>query len=190
MIDWAARARAEIAAKPAGGTAKTDESPVSSVSSAPAGAVINWSDGARVEVSSVSSVPPAPVPTNSALGLGAAAKTVRRSGNPYMTPEQGDECHEGGWNDAEIKVFMERATHLGAMGRPDAEHLAERLTLRDRQADERHMCVECCELEAGGRCAAARRGALTNTDRLFEPTQNILVRCPAFRARAPHLQQL
>ena len=33
-------------------------------------------------------------------------------GNPYMTPEQGDECHAGGWNDAEIATFTARATRF------------------------------------------------------------------------------
>lgn len=102
-----------------------------------------------------------------------------------MTPEQGDECHEGCWNDAEIETFMARSTRFSAMGRADAEHLAERLTLRDRQADDRHLCVECQELEASGRCAAVRRGALAHIDRRFEPTQNILMRCPAFSGSAP-----
>ena len=103
-----------------------------------------------------------------------------------MTPEQGDECHEGCWDDTEIETFMVRSTRFSAMGRVDAEHLAERLTLRDRQADDRRLCVECRELEASGRCAAARRGALANTDRRLEPTQNILMRCPAFSGSDSH----
>lgn len=115
-----------------------------------------------------------------------AISTVRRSGNPYMTPEQGDECHEGCWNDAEIGTFMARTMRFSAMGRVDAEHLAERLMLRDRQANDRHLCVECRELEASGHCAAARRGALANIDRRLEPTQNILMRCPAFRGSDQH----
>lgn len=111
--------------------------------------------------------------------------TPRRSANPLMTPEEGDECHAGGWDDAEIEVFMARSARLSARGRADAEQLAERLTLRDRQTDDRRMCLECSELEHSGRCGAARRGALTSTDRRFEPTQNILVRCPAFRGSDP-----
>lgn len=103
-----------------------------------------------------------------------------------MTPEQVDECHEGGWDDAEIEAFLARSMCLNVRGRSDAEHLAERLTLRDRQADDRRMCVECRELEAGGRCAAARRGALASTERRFEPTPNVLMRCPAFRATVHH----
>ena len=185
MNDWAARARAELATNPAGGAARTDESRVPSVSSVPAAAV-GRNQLAAVVVSSVSSVAPLHVPANGHVGPPAAAKPARRSGYPYMTPEQGDECHQGGWDDAEIESFMARSTRLNARGRADAEHLAERLTLRDRQADDRHMCLECRELDAGGRCAAARRGALTGTDRRFEPTQNIPMRCPAFRGSDPH----
>jgi hypothetical protein len=111
--------------------------------------------------------------------------TAHRRSNAYMTPEQRDECHEG-WNYAEIETFMARSTRFGAMGRVDAEPLAERLTLRDRQADDRRLCVECRELVTSGRCAAARRGALAKTDRRLEPTQNILMRCPAFSGSDLH----
>ena len=103
-----------------------------------------------------------------------------------MTPEQGDECHAGGWDDAEIEAFTVRSARVSAMGRVDAEHLAERLTLRDRQADDRRLCVECRELEVTGRCGAARRGALAGADRRMEPTLYILMRCPAFKGRDPH----
>jgi len=185
VIDWAARARAELATNPAGGAARTDESPVTSVSSAPPAAV-DWNQLAAVAVSSVSSVPPLHVPANDDDGPCDAAKPARRSGNPYMTPEQGDECHEGGWDDAEIEAFMARSARFSAIGRADADHLAERLTLRDRQADDRRLCVECRELEASGRCAAARRGTLAGADRRLVPTQNILMRCPAFRGSDPH----
>ena len=40
---------------------------------------------------------------------------------------------------------------------PDADDLAERLTLRDREGDDRRMCVECVHLKANGRCAASPR---------------------------------
>ena len=103
------------------------------------------------------------------------------AGNPYLTTAQGDECHFGGWDDNEIDLFTARAERFAAAGRKDAEHLAERLTLRDRQGDDRRMCLECQHLERTGRCAAARRGAIAGADRRMEPVQNILTRCEAFR---------
>ena len=84
-------------------------------------------------------------------------RSARRGGNPYMTPEEGDACHDPCWTDAEIATFLERNKRFTLMGRVDAEHLAERLTLRDRQRDDQRMCVECSELEASGHCAAAHR---------------------------------
>lgn len=188
MIDWVARARAQLDQQRHVGTAKTDETRLLSVSSAPPGG--HTPDCERL--SSVSSVATPVVATTrtgavDTISLMAAndANTgtpplVRSSGNPYMTPDQGDECHACGWNDAEIDLFMSRAAKFAMLGRADAEHLAERLTLRDRQADDRGMCVECREFEVTGRCAAARRGAIHGADRRLEPVQNILMRCSTF----------
>lgn len=105
----------------------------------------------------------------------------RRSGNPLMTPEQGDECHAGGWNDAEIDAFQRREARFIRMGRAaDAELLAERLTLRDRQHDDRRLCLECAALADNQRCQVAARGRLAGADRRLEPVPTILQRCPGF----------
>ena len=105
----------------------------------------------------------------------------RSSGNPLMTPEQGDECHLGGWDDAEISAFAAREARFTRMGRAaEAEHLAERLTLRDRQRDDRRLCLECTALADNGRCLVAARGRLAGADRRLEPVPTILQRCPGF----------
>lgn len=104
-----------------------------------------------------------------------------RSGNPPMTPEPGDECHASGWDDAEIDAFQRREARFIRMGRAsDAEHLAERLTLRDRQHDDRRLCLECSELGENGRCQAAARGRLAGAHRRLEPVLTILQRCEGF----------
>lgn len=145
----------------------------------------------------------------------------RRSGNPLMTPEQGDDCHAGGWDDAEIDAFAARQARFSAafpldnvlpngnfssplecsklppspvpvhvparecsfarMGRiADADHLAERLTLRDRQHDDRRLCLECAALADNRRCLVAARGRLAGANRRLEPVPTILQRCPGF----------
>lgn len=110
-----------------------------------------------------------------------ASLSPRRSGNPLMTPEQGDECHAGGWGDAEIEAFLRREALFTRMGRvADAEHLAERLTLRDRQHDDRRLCLECAALADNRRCLAASRGRLAGADRRLEPVPTILQRCEGF----------
>jgi len=110
-----------------------------------------------------------------------ASSTVSCSGNPLMTPEQGDECHAGGWDDAEIDAFQRREARFTRMGRAaDAEHLAERLTLRDRQHDDRRLCLECAALADNGRCLVAARGRLPGASRRLEPVPTILQRCEGF----------
>jgi hypothetical protein len=105
----------------------------------------------------------------------------RRSGNPLLTPEQGDECHAGGWDDAEIDAFLAREARFTRMGRAaDAEHLAERLTLRDREHDDRRLCLECAALADNGRCLVAARGRLPGASRRLEPVPTILQRCEGF----------
>lgn len=104
----------------------------------------------------------------------------RQSGNPWMTPEQGDACHTGGWSDAEIDAFQRREARLLRLGRADAEYLAERLTLRDRDGDDRRLCLECTWLSDTGRCMAAATGRLPGVDRRLKPLPTLLQRCDAF----------
>lgn len=105
----------------------------------------------------------------------------RRSGNPLMTPEQGDDCHAGGWDDAEIDAYLAREARFTRLGRAaDAEHLAERLTLRDRQHDDRRLCLECAALADNGRCLVAARGRLPGASRRLEPVPTMLQRCEGF----------
>ena len=115
-----------------------------------------------------------------ALQAEAEDPPPRRSGNPLMTPEQSDECHAGGWDDAEIGAFTAREARFARMGRAEAEHLAERLTLRDRQRDDRRLCLECAALADNRRCLVAARGRLAGADRRLEPVPTILQRCPGF----------
>ncbi len=105
----------------------------------------------------------------------------RRCDNPLMTAEQSDECHAGGWGKAEIDTFLKREARFTRMGRAaDAEYLAERLTLRDRQHDDRRLCLECSALADNGRCLVAARGRLPGVSRRLEPIQTILQRCKGF----------
>lgn len=73
------------------------------------------------------------------------APAVVRKGHPLMTREQADRCHAPSWDDAEIQAFIDRRDRLLRWGHTeqDADDLAERLTLRDREQDERRVCLEC-----------------------------------------------
>ena len=118
-------------------------------------------------------------------GLVLALAPTRRSGNLLMTALQAHDCHAGAWDDAEISAFTTRVMLFirRRIGADAADDLAERLTLRDREHDDRRMCVECGELARDGRCQAAERGVLQGADRRLEPMQKQLVRCPKFGLR-------
>lgn len=82
-----------------------------------------------------------------------SAREVRAAGNPLLTAQQASDCHAGGWDDAEISAFATRVFALMRHGikLADADDLAERLTLRDREGDDRHVCAECRHYRPG-RC--------------------------------------
>ncbi len=89
-----------------------------------------------------------------------------------------------GLDDAEIDRMVRYMGMAQRQGfNPDeAEEIADRLTLRDRQLDDRRMCIECRHLESTGRCAYARAGRLAGADRGFEPFKTDLIRCHGFRS--------
>lgn len=100
-----------------------------------------------------------------------------------LTNDEGDRCHAPCWDDAEMAAFTARAERFALLGRADADDLAERLTLRDRQHDERRLCLECTWLGDTGRCLAAATGRIPGADRRLEPVQTILHCCAAFGLR-------
>jgi hypothetical protein len=116
-----------------------------------------------------------------------ATPPPRLSPNPLMTEKQDNECHAGGWDAAEIDAFKAREARFTRMDRAvDAEHLAERLVLRDRQRDDRRLCLECMWLSRHGQCLAAFLGRKFGASRMLTPVPNILQRCEEF-ALAPDL---
>ena len=100
-----------------------------------------------------------------------------------LTPAQAAACHRLPWDDATCARFTTRMTRFLGLGLDpaSADDLAERLTLRDLEQDDRRMCIECVELADSGRCLAAARGQLRDTGRHFEPERTRLHRCPAFK---------
>ena len=75
--------------------------------------------------------------------------------------------------------YFELARRHG-FGLDDAEHIADRLQMRDHLLLDMAMCIECRRLE-GRRCGAARAGQMTSASRQFEPIRTELVRCEHFK---------
>ena len=145
MITWAERAKAAISQTGQGGTVKTDETYVSrllAVSSVPSVAISSMPE----RLSTVLAVPSPVVFEKHDSSLAA---TVDSDGWcwPRSTAMTG----------AEIDNFKARLSKFGDKGltATDGEALADKLVLRDREADDRRACLECRNLSGYG--SASRR---------------------------------
>lgn len=97
---------------------------------------------------------------------------VSAEGVPYW--EADDLAGLPTWTDAEIDMFDKRVARSTWLGYPDAKGRAERLLHRDREGDDRRLCVECLHAGPGYRCA--KREAF-----LMDQLQ----RCPLFKEKKP-----
>jgi len=106
---------------------------------------------------------------------------------PYrLTQADADTCHAGGWDDAEISRFQARTVALRRRGIADhdADDLAERLTLHDRQQDDRSLCLECSHYRPG-RCGNHRRAGMSAPD-VGRDLAAMLQCCPGFTSMESH----
>ena len=94
-----------------------------------------------------------------------------------------DGYHTPRLDDADMAAFKARTARFAMLGRTDADELAERLTQRDRDGDDRRLCLECTWLGETGKCLAATTWRIPGADRQLEPVQTILHRCGAFGLR-------
>ena len=140
MIAWAERAKAAISQVGLGGTVKTDETAISrilSVSAVPILAVSVMKEG----VSSVLAVPSHVVFEKYDSSFAA---TVDPDG--WCWP------HSTAMTGAEIDNFKARLSKFGDKGltATDCEALADKLVKRDRESDDRRVCLECKHLSGVG----------------------------------------
>ncbi len=142
MTTWAQRAKAAISQTGQTRTAKTDESRVLgvlSVSSVPAGAILEW----KKRLSSVLAVPPPAVLEKHDFLFGVVEDPDR-----WCWPRS------LAMNGVEIETFAARVNKFKNKGLPliDGEALADKLVLRDRESDDRRVCLECTHLVQGWFC--------------------------------------
>lgn len=105
---------------------------------------------------------------------------------PYrLAKDDGDAAHAEPWDQGAIGRFTARAHQFQRRGfaEQDAEDLAERLHLRDVQADDRRMCLECRHLSGstptGWRCLSHRAARIGGE--LAGDLVTALQRCPGAR---------
>jgi len=113
----------------------------------------------------------------------ASAEALR----PYrLSSAEADRCHWPVWADAEIATFVGRVALFVRRGisTTDADDLAERLVLRDRDGDELRACVECAHYRAG-RCTNHKRAGLMAPD-VGRDLAGLLQRCQGFERWTSH----
>lgn len=90
------------------------------------------------------------------------------------------------WTDGDIAAFLARRARLMRWGWPEAEaeRLAERLVIRDREADARVSCTDCRHYRPG-RCAN-HAGAGLSTPEVGRDLATQLQRCPGFGQAIRH----
>ena len=177
MITWAARAKAAILQTGQGGTVKTDETAISrllSVSAVPILAVSVMKEG-------VSSVLAVPFPVVFEKYDSSFAATVDPDGWcwPRSTAMTG----------AEIDNFKARLSKFGDKGltATDCEALADKLVKRDRESDDRRVCLECKHLSGVGqtswRCGNWQAAGIANYARDTQLPADLVLqlqRCDGF----------
>jgi len=125
--------------------------------------------------------PEGPLPATAAAAppMTLATKLAHR-----LMGEQADRCHSPSWSEAEIATFTTRVLVFMRRGidSEDADDLAERLVVRDREGDDRALCLECRHhsgrATAQWRCNAARDAGLPRE--LAADLATLLQRCPSY----------
>lgn len=133
MITWAERAKAVISQKGQNGTVKTDEI-----------AALILLTVSAVATEAVSAMPEG---LSSVLAVPSPA-VMEKHDSSIAVPQDPDRwCwpHSSAMNGAEINTFLRRLQQFTGKGlaRSDAEALADKLVLRDRESDDRRVCMEC-----------------------------------------------
>ena len=95
---------------------------------------------------------------------------ISADGAPYWVAD--DMAGLPAWTDAEIVAFDKRVARSTWLGYPDAKGRAEKLLHRDRDGDDRRLCVECLHAGPGYRCAKREAFLLDQ-----------LQRCPKFQEK-------
>ena len=133
MITWAERAKAAISQTGLNGTAKTDETAVSRLLAVSA-----------VPTEAVSSKP---AKLSSVLAVPSPAVLEKHDSSIAVTEDPDRWCwpYSSAMNGAEIDTFTARLHSFTDKGlaRTHGEAMADKLVLRDREQDDRRICLEC-----------------------------------------------
>ena len=140
MINWTERAKAALAQTGQGGTATTDETAISRL----------------LAVSAVPTVAASATPErlSSVLAVPSPAVLEKHDFSVAATEDPDRWCwpHSSAMNGAEIDTFAARLHQFTDKGltHNDGEALADKLVVRDREQDDRRVCLECGHVTGHG----------------------------------------
>ncbi|WP_342128531.1 hypothetical protein [Hydrogenophaga sp. OTU3427] len=128
-----------------------------------------------------------PAPFQKIEGSEAANNTT-----PAADPDRWCWPHSEAMNAVEIDIFTARLARFTDKGLTlaDAEQQADRLVVRDREGDDRQLCLECAHLHGAGRwrCGNWHRAEVATQlkdAQLPGALVQTLQRCPGFGASTP-----
>ena len=75
-----------------------------------------------------------------------------------------------GWDESQIRRAMFRMALLVRRGLTAhlSEWWADRLTVRDKERDDRRICLECSSLQRDGKCFQVQQGVMRQISRHFQ----------------------
>jgi len=179
MITWAERAKAAISQTGRSGTVKTDEIAVAKL--------------LAVSAVPTEAVPAMPERLSSVLAVPYPAVLEKHDYSIEATEDPDRWCwpHSSAMNGVEVDTFATRLHQFTSKGlaRNDSEALADKLVHRDRDQDDRRVCLECKHFVGHGagswRCGSWQAAgiAIRSCDAQFPADLVVLLqRCDGFTA--------
>ena len=179
MSTWAERAKAAISQKGQNGTAKTDET-----------AALRLLTVSAVATEAVSAKPER---LSTVLAVPSPTVLEKHDSSIAVTEDPERWCwpHSSAMNGAEIDTFAARLHKFADKGlaRNDGETLADKLVLRDRDQDDRRVCLECKHFAGHGavswRCGNWQTAGVAIRSRYVQLPADLVVqlqRCDGFTA--------
>lgn len=107
---------------------------------------------ATVTVATVATVRPDSLPSVASVATVSVATAQKQAANDPSAvthdPDRWSWPHSQAMTGREIDTFTARLHHFARRGlaEPDAERLADKLVTRDRDSDDRRLCLECVHL--------------------------------------------
>lgn len=104
---------------------------------------------ATVTVATTATVKPASPPSVASVATVSVATTQKQAANdPTQNPDRWCWPHSEVMNTGEIETFTARLARFTGKGLSldDGEALADKLVQRDRESDDRRLCLECFHL--------------------------------------------